>query len=206
MIGLFCGFNLSISATDYLIKKLGINKEEIDSLEYRGGKWPGGFLVRMKDGSKKFLEKDCYSFIFPLFIPDRCLYCTDLTSELADISVGDYWLKEGWSMIIVRSKRGEDILKSTNSIDMEEVSYEDMLKSHGHLFRYKKKGSSIRMKIDNTYTSPIAKVGPLSFLFIREAIFYFFIKTVKTGPISRVVKSIPLKVLTTISKLGKRVI
>jgi coenzyme F420 hydrogenase subunit beta len=39
-----------------------------------------------------------------------CAYCTDMTAEFTDISVGSVEGTEGWNTVIVRTRRGEDIV------------------------------------------------------------------------------------------------
>jgi len=41
-----------------------------------------------------------------------CAYCLDMTAEFSDISVGAVEGKEGWNTVIVRSKRGADIIET----------------------------------------------------------------------------------------------
>jgi len=43
--------------------------------------------------------------------PIACEFCTDLTAELADISVGSVGSPKGWRTVIVRTETGEELLK-----------------------------------------------------------------------------------------------
>ena len=45
------------------------------------------------------------------FIRPSCQVCLDMTSELSDISVGTVEGEEGWNTVIVRTARGEDLLR-----------------------------------------------------------------------------------------------
>jgi coenzyme F420 hydrogenase subunit beta len=152
-IGIFCGYNLDKKATDFLVDRLKINKEDILSLEYRGGQWPGGFLVKTEDGQRYFLKKDIYNYLELIFTPRRCLLCPDLTNEFADISIGDAWNKflddKGWSTIIVRTKIGEELIKeSVQEKDIEVVTSDisKVKESHAHLLAHKKNGFYIRQR------------------------------------------------------------
>ena len=58
-----------------------------------------------------------------------CLFCTDFTARLADISVGSIGSPDGFSTVITRSKKGEELfglLKGdgleTTSVDHEEIA------------------------------------------------------------------------------------
>lgn len=152
-VGIFCGYNLDGKATDFLIDRLKIKKTDILSLEYRGGQWPGGFLVKTKDGHSHFLKKDVYNYLELMFTPRRCLLCPDLTNEFADISIGDAWNKflddKGWSTIIVRTQIGEELLNyAIGSGDIEVISSDisKVKESHSHLMVHKKNGFYIRQR------------------------------------------------------------
>ncbi len=151
-IGLFCGFNLLPAATDHLIAKAGLSKDQVVALEYRGGPWPGGLVVRSSDGEAQFIAKNSYSYVHLAYVPQRCLACPDLTNELADLSVGDTWLEEytgGWSTVICRSPQGEQLLAEAAEagvLRVEEISRQDLLRSHGHLLAYKKEGYFVRQR------------------------------------------------------------
>jgi coenzyme F420 hydrogenase subunit beta len=151
-IGLFCGFNLPPAATDHLIAKTGFSKGQVVELEYRGGPWPGGLLVRRSDGQERFIPKHSYNYVNLAHVPRRCLACPDLTNELADLSVGDTWLEEyagGWSTVISRSPQGERLLTEAADagvLRLRDINRQDLLRSHGHLLAYKKEGYFVRQK------------------------------------------------------------
>jgi len=152
-IGLFCGLNLDKKATSFLINKLNLDKNDIFKLEYRGGKWPGGFRVTLKNGKTYFLQKDIYNYLGLFFTPQRCLLCPDLTNEFADISMGDAWNanleSKRWSSIIVRTDKGREILNaalSAGDIEVRPADISDIKRSHAHLIAYKKSGFSMRQR------------------------------------------------------------
>jgi len=151
-IGLFCGFNLLPAATDHLIAKMGLSKDQVVELKFRAGSWPGGLQVRTGDGRERFIPKHSYSYVNLAYVPRRCLACSDLTNELADLSVGDTWLEEyagGWSTIICRTPQGERLLgeaEEAGVLRLQSIDREDLLRSHGHLLAYKKEGYFVRQK------------------------------------------------------------
>ncbi len=49
------------------------------------------------------------------FIRPSCQVCLDMTSELSDISVGTVEGEEGWNTVIVRTARGEELLRRAES-------------------------------------------------------------------------------------------
>jgi coenzyme F420 hydrogenase subunit beta len=211
VIGLFCGFNLRPVATEYLIHKLGFEKEEVAHLEYRGGEWPGGFLVSGRDARQGFIPKDLYNYVNLIYVPRRCLTCPDLTNELADISVGDTWLeryKDGWSTVIGRSPRGEHVLKEAaleGVIRTDEISRDELLRSHAHLFAYKKEGYSVRqawLRVPLQYNlerPPITKRR-----WLQESLLLALILILRNRFIRSLVQLLPLALLGRLSSWGKR--
>jgi len=49
------------------------------------------------------------------FIRPSCQVCLDMTSELSDLSVGTVEGEDGWNTVIVRTERGEDLLRQAES-------------------------------------------------------------------------------------------
>lgn len=149
-VGLFCGFNMEKEATTFLIKKFGLYNESIKSIEYRAGKWPGGFKVTLEKGGHKFLEKEKYSLLNYLFLPERCIYCIDYSNELADLSVGDAWFmdkeKGGWSSVIVRNERGAKFFEST-PLQRRKITLEDVTGPQKFIIDFKKRGAPLRIKM-----------------------------------------------------------
>ncbi|MFZ5801248.1 MAG: Coenzyme F420 hydrogenase/dehydrogenase, beta subunit C-terminal domain, partial [Candidatus Omnitrophota bacterium] len=207
-IGIFCGFNVSGAATEFLLKKLKVKKKEVASLEYRGGPWPGGFRVKTKDGRERFIPKHDYAFVNAFFVPDRCLLCPDLTNEFADISVGDVWddaqeLK-GYSRIITRTATGEKLLQDTvaaGELIIRNSSREALLKSHSHLFRYKKDDFGVRFRLNHLRPQfginfPKASLAQR----LRAAGFYYLLKICRS-PLGRgLLFLVPLGILQGLSR------
>ena len=214
LIGVFCGFNLHFSATDYLIKKTGTKKSDIKSLEYRGGPWPGGFQIKTKNDGEKFIKKFHYNFVNSIYSPKRCLLCIDLMNELADISVGDAWIdgidEKGWSTVITRSDTGAALFedaKNCNYIDYRKIPKEQLIKSHSHLIKYKKKGAFVRLQLNKVkpiYECTFPELSKKELL--SEALFYYFIKIVSNRYVRKVIGMFPLKILGQIAAIYRRFI
>jgi coenzyme F420 hydrogenase subunit beta len=101
-IELACASATLPAGTRHVIEeRLGVDVDEVSSLRYRGGDYPGTFHVRTRDGADHrypFFEmvKD-----FTRFKTFRCEACPDWWSGLADISVAD-----GDPNIFATSRRG----------------------------------------------------------------------------------------------------
>ena len=146
--GIFCSHGVSFLGTKFLLKKIRINERDIAKIDYRSSGWPGGMSIILKDKTKKFIPLSLYwNGALNYFMPLRCTLCPDGACELADLSFGDAWLPEladdkvGKSVIICRSKVGDDILKNAlleEKINITEVSDKDVLRSQTEMLHFKK--------------------------------------------------------------------
>ncbi|MFC1461686.1 Coenzyme F420 hydrogenase/dehydrogenase, beta subunit C-terminal domain [Verrucomicrobiota bacterium] len=150
-LGIFCGFNLLPQATDFLLHMLGRRGESAVKVEYRGGKWPGGFRVRWSSGRVSFIARDDYSLCDLLYLPEFCRYCVDLACELADLSFGDAWYHPGgWSTILVRTESGKEAIENaaeSGCIELKDASLADVEITQSHLIAHKKAKSARRMNL-----------------------------------------------------------
>jgi len=151
-LGIFCAHTLSFRGTEFLLRKLGIRNEELVAISYRGGGWPGGLRIGLKNGGERFIpnQGSLWNTIFGGFFytPSCCLSCSDVTNELADISFGDPWLREimrtereGRSEVISRSERGEALLHAAGhkgAIELEALDAKDVIKSQRVFLHFKK--------------------------------------------------------------------
>lgn len=140
-IGLFCGKCPNIYATVYFLRKIvSVNEEDVARISYRGRGWPGKILVYTRYG--KVLALDYGNWVnfsyYPHFIPTRCVFCYDITNQLADISLGDAWglVQDyiGSSVIITRTEIGEQILQQLREegrISLWEVSPKKVVEGQG---------------------------------------------------------------------------
>ena len=98
-IGLFCMWSLSWDFVDYL-------QHEYPGLDIKSMAIPRhGVEINTNEGVKIIPTEAVREFIRP-----GCRYCLDMTSELADISVGAFEAEAGWNTVIVRSDQGERLL------------------------------------------------------------------------------------------------
>jgi coenzyme F420 hydrogenase subunit beta len=103
-VGLFCNWSLDTrQLIDLLSEKLDISG--IVGMDIPPP--PANILVL--DTAKGSVEISL-SEIKPL-IPHTCFICPDLTSELADVSVGMLEGRSGWNTLILRSKEGAEIVE-----------------------------------------------------------------------------------------------
>jgi coenzyme F420 hydrogenase subunit beta len=173
-IGLMCSHTVNFLGTEFLLRKLGIAREQIAQIEYRGQGWPGSMLVELKTRSRLSIpyvgKWNAYWPIFSsfLFTPKRCAMCPDETNELADISVGDAWLPElkhglgGESIIVTRTKYGEEILNQAyraGTISLRSICSERVKSSQADPLKFKKDDLDTRLSIIESAGSKIPDFG-----------------------------------------------
>ena len=123
-LGLFCSHNCSLLATLFVCNRFNLNKKNIVSFKYRGEGWPSGIRIKTTENKEYFLANQnsfwTKMFMSFIFAAPYCLLCSDQTSELADISFGDAWLREvldektnGESIILTRTPIGERLINES---------------------------------------------------------------------------------------------
>jgi len=208
-IGLFCGLNLRFDSLEFFAYKAGENVGNLKKVLYREGKWPGRMVLEFSGAKKCTINKNIINHIFTL---PRCLFCIDHTSELADISCGDAWLPEvlnkdddGWSAIISRSFRGQEILdelSGRNELFLEKVNVDKVIESQYSMLCFKKKNSWLRLKLSKILgkdtpkynTESLSRNLNLPYL-IGNTILIFVVHLMKNNRIKNLVKNIPLGIL-----------
>ena len=161
LVGLFCGYNMPLEATSFFLKKLNIKSKDIKELKYRGGKYPGGFFVKLKNGKTKLLPKHYYDFLNLMYVPKKCLNCKDYTNELADVSVGDSWGYNNCSLMIIRNKNIKSLI---NNLKIKQIPEKEFLKMHWHNIKHKKKGDSLGLKLIRIFLKTFKPILPIHLL------------------------------------------
>tara|TARA_B100000315_G_scaffold257323_1_gene305788 strand:+ start:4117 stop:5349 length:1233 start_codon:yes stop_codon:yes gene_type:complete len=116
LLGLYCGNGLYYEATLDLIKRLGCpDPDNVESIGYREGQWPGKFSVKMKNSNTESIDKIIFNYLSFFYTPKRCYLCNELPSFDADISFSDGWAMEnldsdGWNNTVARTKLGDQTL------------------------------------------------------------------------------------------------
>lgn len=152
-VGPMVGILMEDGALDFISKFANTN-EKIKKIRWRHGEWPGNLMVKFK--SKKIeIKKFYYNFLLPFYCSNESLFSDDFYNELADISVGDAWSPEyekegkGWSLVLAKSDRGEEILlkmKRKRIIFLKKIKFRKALRMHEHMIDFKKRGSKYRKK------------------------------------------------------------
>jgi coenzyme F420 hydrogenase subunit beta len=123
LLSFFCAGTPSQNATEELVRKLGVEVEDVRTLDYRGNGWPGDFRLGLNDGTDRSMSyHESWGGHLGRDLQWRCKLCVDGTGGHADIAVGDYWHADekgfpifsdadGTSAVIARTQRGEALLQ-----------------------------------------------------------------------------------------------
>lgn len=118
-LSFFCAETPSTRGTWALLKKMGVERDTLSELRYRGRGWPGHFAPVSKGETAaraKLTYRESWGFL-QAFRPWAVQLWPDSTGELADITCGDPWYEQpdgqnpGFSLIVVRTERGREILR-----------------------------------------------------------------------------------------------
>lgn len=204
IIGLYCGFNLTPEALDFILNRIGVSRDKIKRISFRGGDWPGNFIVETLDGEVISIPKHAFNFLHWLYLPRRCSLCPDLFAEGADISIGDYWSSNkedsACSSIIVRNNQGSKLLESarkSGSLGLRELLIDDLYHSHAHLINYKKRSIMVRLALSHPRPSFAMDTPAISFGELFTGTMNFTLLFAGRLPLTRFfARYIPLKLLS----------
>lgn len=122
VISYCCSGQTTIEGTWKYYELIGVNKEDVVNMQYRGNGWPSGIQIWLKDGSMVYKENysEPWSTLHQskLYAPQRCFYCKRDTGRTADISLADPWLvrymnedKIGNTMLLIFSELGQAVIR-----------------------------------------------------------------------------------------------
>ena len=153
-IGIICGYCSGFKATVDQAQEWGVKDlYQITRIDYRDGKWPGNVHIQAPGVDEQTV---IYNFLarLPFTTNERCMVCSDLMNETADITLGDAWLKElttrkdeGWSVIAVRNPAVLPLIEeamSSGAVYLEEADTETFVRSQEKPMRYKKHALKVR--------------------------------------------------------------
>lgn len=186
ILGFFYGETLGFSAVRSLLRAHGAKGvEDIKSLAFRAGEWPGHLEMVLKNGKVITVKKFYANYLSPSHITNYSLYQVDYMAELADISSGDAWAPvyeergQGWSVVIARTKKGLELLeemKGEGVVNLTEISEHELVNMHSLGLDVKKRGAFIRIARRKAKGLPVPEYGyePINIPFKRRAFEYFF--------------------------------
>lgn len=164
LVGIICGGMKSRFFTEYLANKAGVEIENIEKPLFRikdynssAGDYSFGCFDR-KTLTEKNIKMRSVGDMWGtgLFKANACDFCDDVTTELADISLGDAWLEpfnkdgKGTNVIVTRSKLADDIIREgikNDELSVKPLSLERFLSSQQGSFNHRHKGLGYRIEL-----------------------------------------------------------
>lgn len=206
ILGPFYGNTLHFSSIKSFLRSYGEKDyHNISRLWFRYGEWPGNMRIEMKNGRVIQLPKFHANYLIPFHILKNSLLCTDLSNEFTDISGGDAWAPvyeergKGFSLVIARSKKGQEILEQMAAegvLSLQQIDENEAITMHSHGYDLKKRGSFIRMRFRKIFGLPNPDYGyrlsgfPLSRYLMEMVITPLFL-VLGTHPARWIVEKIP---------------
>lgn len=116
-VGLFCNWSLDTRQLSALLS------QKLDIARIRSMEIPPPPAASMVIETSTGRVEIPLSEIKPI-IPHTCFICPDLTSEFSDVSLGMFEGRSGWNTLIIRSKKGSEIVAKAGKEKYLEI--EDM--------------------------------------------------------------------------------
>jgi coenzyme F420 hydrogenase subunit beta len=153
---------VSFEGTEVVLEKLCVRKNDVARLDYRGKGGPDSMRVEMKNGRTLRLrfnyDWNAYWNVFSsfMFTPLRCLTCPDQFNELADVSMGDAWLRElrrgmsAESVVVARTPKARNLLVNMVNeglMSLRPVALDKVKESQAFSLNYKKKQFAGRLSL-----------------------------------------------------------
>ena len=128
VVGLYCGWTLSVEKYTKLLLEKNIDLESIVGMDIPAGK---NILDLFTNNGAKAIPFDEVQNC----IREACLYCLDSTAEYADVSVGSArfagsWEEvRQWNQLIVRTRKGRELVElavKRGALEVREASAESL--------------------------------------------------------------------------------
>ncbi|MCF7844220.1 MAG: Coenzyme F420 hydrogenase/dehydrogenase, beta subunit C-terminal domain [Kiritimatiellales bacterium] len=155
IFGPFYGNELYGSSIKSFLRKFGAKKQDVVSLNFRAGDWPGHMEVTLKNGKVISMPKFHANYLIPFHITKSSLISHDLTNELTDLSGGDAWAPvyeergKGFSLLITRTALGDELIKemaNQGKLELKDITEGEAIQMQSHGLDFKKRGSFLRIQ------------------------------------------------------------
>lgn len=160
IIGIICGGLKSRFFTDYLVQKVGIEGEykkqdyRIKDAKSTASDYSFGAFNTKEEFRQIKMRTVGDMWGSGMFKSNACDFCDDVTTELADVSLGDAWLNPytkdglGTSVIITRTKIADQLIKegiNNQLLTVDELSTEMLELSQAGSFKHRHLGLKYRI-------------------------------------------------------------
>lgn len=180
LVGIICGGIKSQFFAEYLANKVGVSPTEYKKPDFRVKDINStasnyAFSCLNKIGEEKIIKMWKVGDMWGtgLFKANACDFCDDVTTELADISLGDAWLEpfssdgKGTNVIITRSKLAEMLIQEgilQQELHISKLSEKQLIDSQQGSFNHRHGGLQYRK---NKALSQNIQIPPKRFDHIR---------------------------------------
>jgi coenzyme F420 hydrogenase subunit beta len=137
-LGLFCMENFSYKYFVNLLKEYDLKMDDIEKFQIEKG---FVFLYLKTRETVKIPIS-----VAKRIIRKNCSICVELTSETSDISIGSIGSEDGWSTVIIRTRKGEEIING--AIEREFIKAKDITEPQFNLLM-KLAGNKISKNLEN---------------------------------------------------------
>lgn len=171
LVGIICGGVKSAFFAEYLASRSGVAVNKFSEPEFRikdhqstAADYAYGCLDANQNQHTIKMKVVGDMWGTGLFKANACDYCDDVTTELADLSVGDAWLEPyvqdglGHNVLVTRSRLAQDIIMSgieVGDLVVEELTEDKFLASQQGSYNHRHDGLAYRIKYGNTDRSMI---------------------------------------------------
>lgn len=162
VVGIICGGLKSRFFSEYLASKTGVVNNEYRAPQFRikdvaSTASDYSYACTDENGHEKRIRMRSVGDMWGtgLFKHNACDFCDDVTTELADISLGDAWLEpyvkdgKGTNVIVTRSKLADVLIQEglqEKRINIEIIPLDRFLSSQQGSFNHRHKGLNFRIK------------------------------------------------------------
>ncbi|RKD87724.1 coenzyme F420-reducing hydrogenase beta subunit [Mangrovibacterium diazotrophicum] len=174
-IGIICGGIKSKFFTEYLTQKAGVSSNKLSSIDYRIkdiSSHAGDYSFGVKTTNSNDLHDIKMRTVGDmwgtgLFKANACDFCDDVSAELADISLGDAWIRpfvndgQGTNVIITRTSLADQILQDglkNDELHIEPIQKEEFIKSQKGSYTHRQDCLSYRIKLSDLKYLPPKRV------------------------------------------------
>jgi coenzyme F420 hydrogenase subunit beta len=139
-LGLFCDGTLNYNFIHFFENIYKKKTEELIKFDFRNKEkrgWPGDVKLSFSSGREIILNRKKRVRLKSFFRLNRCLFCLDKLNTLADIAVGDCYIKDktnvdGRSNIIIRTNKGQAVFERYRRIfSLERTNVGEVRDSQG---------------------------------------------------------------------------
>ncbi|MDD2496134.1 MAG: Coenzyme F420 hydrogenase/dehydrogenase, beta subunit C-terminal domain [Tissierellia bacterium] len=161
-IGIICGGVKSRFFAEYLAGKSGVDSNQFSKPKFRikdHSSTASDYSFGCNDANDELhtikMSKVGDIWGSGMFKNNACDFCDDVTTELADISLGDAWLNpynqdgKGTNVVVTRSQLAEDLIHkgiTNNELSIEYLPFDEFLSSQQGSFNHRHKGLKYRIK------------------------------------------------------------